>query len=72
MLNNLLFNFITGYVTYLCDNHPEVIDGSSEYVHYDEQRKPSINLTEQDAATLLMGKCDLSQRAYKNLKRILK
>ena len=32
----------------------------------------SIKLTCHDAAQLLLGKCNLSQRSYKNLKKILK
>ena len=31
-----------------------------------------ITINEHDAASLLMGKCNMSQRSYKNLKKILK
>ena len=64
----------------MCDTHPDIvdegIDASDAYVAYLISKlkltcQPN-ELSEPDAASLLMGKCSLSQRAYKNLKCILK
>ena len=49
---------------------------SSTYVNHLvkhlEANPPSVVINSHDAAVLFMGKCNLSQRSYKNLKKILK
>ena len=76
----MLFSFV-GYVTYLCDKYPAIIDdaidSSPAYLqHIIEKLKTtnaqSISISEHESASILMGKCNMSQRAYKNLKKILK
>ena len=76
----MLSHFFSGYVQYLTTDHPDVLEkglfSNQEYVkHLCSEMKVStqpIEINEHDAAPLFIGKCNLSQRAYKNLKRILK
>ena len=72
--------YFLGYVTYLCENHPEIIDdGITESMKFTADLVKKLKISTQpvvistsQAAELLLGKCNMSQRSYKNLKRIMK
>ena len=63
----------------MCENYPEILDdGIEESPSYMQHLVEKLKITtqpvfvsEHDAASLLMGKCNLSQRAYKNLRKVL-
>lgn len=65
---------------YLCDNHPDILDGAiKENISYSKNlakklKKSTlpIDVSDSQAAEILHGQCSMSQRSYKNLKRILK
>ena len=75
-----LINFIPGYVTYLCDNYPAIVnDGISDSTTYLQNLSHHLSITNPPvfvdckyAAELFINNCDLSQRGYKNLKQVLK
>ena len=68
-----------GYIDFLIDNYQELLEESifekqelcfqlANFIGNDTDK----HLTEKDCAEILVGKCNLSQRCYKNLKKILK
>ena len=54
----------------------DAIDSSPTYLQHIIEKlgisTQPITINEHNAASLLMGKCNMSQRSYKNLKKILK
>lgn len=76
---HLGYLFYVGYVTYLCDQYPHVIEESVDSTpslerQFIQRLKIStrpIELDYSSTAELLIGKCSLSQRGYKSLRRIL-
>ena len=79
-LKYIFWLFYLDFVTFLCDKYPDVMDeGITESKSYTSHianilkvQTVPVSLGEHDTAALLMGKCNLSQRSYKNLKKILK
>lgn len=74
-----MFLFNPGYVTFLCNTYPEIIEegiiDSEEFTH-DIIKKLKISTQPvkvdiEQAAEFLLGKCNMSQRSYKSLKKIL-
>lgn len=73
----MIFNL--GYINFLCENYMDVLDdaleNSESYTkHFINTMKLStqpIELGNHETAEMLVGKCDLSQRGYKNLRQIL-
>ena len=71
----------SGYVQFLCDQHPEIIDDAllEDHMSYTAELIKKLKITTQpievsnsQAADILHGQCNMSQRSYKNLKKILK
>ena len=71
---------VAGYVKYICEQYPHIIEESVDNVpslerQLIERLKVSTTPIELDYSTtaeLLIGKCSLSQRGYKSLRKILK
>ena len=70
--------YSTGYVTYLCNEYPGIVDEaigqSEEYMRHLVDSRVSapvaIDLTTSQAAELLVGRASMSQRGYKQLKSV--
>lgn len=71
---------LSGYVSYLIDEYPEMLDQSiDENFNYQKHLMKRLKMSPkptdiglQESAALLMSKSDISQRAYNNIKYILK
>ena len=67
------------YVSYLCNQFPEVLDEAVEasdsylkkFIEKQKVKTMSINIDIKDSAELLIGNCDLSQRGYNRLRTLL-
>ena len=73
------FALFKGYVSYLCNEFPEVLDDAVEesnsylkrFIEKQKVKTRSINIDIKDSAELLIGKCHLSQRGYNRLRTLL-
>jgi len=73
------FGDVQAYITWLTEHHPALLDEALEdAVPYCDRLtehlavRASIKLSEAESAELLLGRAQLSQRAYKALKKSLK
>ena len=75
----ICFALFKGYVSYLCNEFPEVLDDAVEesnsylkrFIEKQKVKTRPINIDIKDSAELLIGKCDLSQRGYIRLRTLL-
>lgn len=78
IIYNVFQHFFLGYVDFLLEKHPEIVEESiMEAENFSTDlaatlvRNGKKNLDPLHCAEMLIGKCNLSQRAYQNLKYIL-
>lgn len=80
-INNVIKFEISAYIQYLCDHHSEIVDDAllDDDILYTAELVKKLQVTTQpievgnsQAAEILHGQCNMSQRSYKNLRMILK